>query len=138
MSLLLGVLCGEILFSVIFTLAHKLCQNRNTSIVLTARGENGASVQERGALRKRLDWSLEECSSGSIVPINVDHDQDSGNEESRRFVLRFTPSRSGAHRMHLRVDGKDIRGSPFALMIQAPPTKLQTPVVTPSKSNSHE
>ena len=47
-----------------------------------------------------------------------------------KYQISYTPVVRGQHKLHVKVSGSDIKGSPFKLFVQQPPTVLTHPVRT--------
>ena len=47
-----------------------------------------------------------------------------------KYQVSYTPVVRGQHSLHVKVSGSDIKGSPFKLSVQQPPTSLAHPVRT--------
>jgi hypothetical protein len=107
--------------------------NVEAQFTLRARGENGARVPTVERLRERLSYELEERQGGAVVPLACDNGVACDNGDVL-FTFRYKPLHSGAHRMRVRVDGRDVVGSPFTIVVPAQASKLPTPSVLPSPS----
>jgi chromosome segregation ATPase len=113
-------------------LSHAVA-NVEAQFTLRARGENGARVPTVERLRERLSYELEERQGGAVVPLACDNGVACDNGDVL-FTFRYKPLHSGAHRMRVRVDGRDVVGSPFTIVVPAQASKLPTPSVLPSPS----
>jgi hypothetical protein len=113
-------------------LSHALA-NTDAQFTLRARAENGARVPTVERLRERLTYELEERQTGASVLLLCDGGVTCDNDDVL-FTFNYRPLHSGAHRMRLRVDGNDVVGSPFTIVVPAQVSKLQQPSVVPSPS----
>jgi ApbE superfamily uncharacterized protein (UPF0280 family) len=68
-----------------------------------------------------------------VVPLTCDGGVACDNDDVL-FTFNYRPLHSGAHRMRVRVDGNDVVGSPFTIVVPAQASKLQQPSVLPSPS----
>ena len=50
--------------------------------------------------------------------------------EKNKYEISFQPTIKGKHLLHIEVEGKNIRGSPFIITAKSPVEKLGTPILT--------
>lgn len=50
--------------------------------------------------------------------------------ERGKYKITYEPTMRGKHRLHVKVDGKHLQGSPFAVIVKLPVTMLGSPVKT--------
>ncbi len=51
-------------------------------------------------------------------------------KRDRNYEIRYNPTTRGQHQLHVKVDGKLVKGSPFSVVVKIPIEKLGTPFRT--------
>ncbi len=50
--------------------------------------------------------------------------------KTNKYEIRYSPTTRGQHQLHVKVDGKSVKGSPFTVVVSVPIEKLGTPIRT--------
>ena len=50
--------------------------------------------------------------------------------KDNQYELSYCPTSQGKHQLHVKLDGKHIKASPFTVLVKMPLKKLGTPVMT--------
>ena len=75
-------------------------------------------------LIKSLQCELSSEMTGARVSISVE------KMEQGRYRISYQPTIRGRHQLHIKVEDRHIRGSPFDIMVKLPLEKLGTPIRT--------
>ena len=72
---------------------------------------------------------LLECEIVSeITGIHVDCSVE--KQAQNEYEISYTPITKGRHKLHIKVEGQHVRGSPFNVDVKSPVEKLGTPILT--------
>ncbi len=80
--------------------------------------------RECGKPIQNISCELVSCQGASTVKCSVK------KGERSKYEIRYSSTTSGQHQLHVKVDGKHVKGSPFTVVVKVPIEKLGTPIRT--------
>ena len=74
------------------------------------------------SLRQNVTAELQSVDQSSVVPATV------SMRSLSQYEVSYTALSRGQHKLHVRLNGSEVRGSPFNITVYPDPTQLGTPV----------
>ena len=96
-----------------------------TTLTLHAIDKDGNKSQKV----RDISSELVSCTDASTVKCQVKRDQDN------KYKIQYQPATRGKHQLHIRINGKSIKGSPYTVVARPSLQSLGKPVRTIEKLN---
>ena len=74
------------------------------------------------SLRQNVTAELQSVDQSSVVPTTV------SVRSPSQYEVSYTTLNRGQHKLHVRLNGSEVSGSPFSITVYPDPTQLRTPV----------
>ena len=74
------------------------------------------------SLRQNVTAELQSVDQSSVIPTTV------SVRSPSQYEVSYTALSRGQHKLHVRLNGSEVRGSPFNITVYPDPTQLRTPV----------
>ena len=92
------------------------------AVLAELRDQHGLEIDD--TITADVTCELELCADSTSTKGQVE------NRERGKYKITYEPTRRGKHQLLVRVNGKHLRGSPFAVIVKLPVTMLGSPVKT--------